>query len=57
MALGRVMPPLTLSDDVLLQLQGIASSRSLPDSNVQRTSIIGPAVPVTPTLQSPIGWS
>ncbi|MEA5416250.1 IS630 family transposase [Synechococcus sp. BA-132 BA5] len=40
MALGRPMPPLVLSDDEVQQLQGIASSRSLPHSIVQRAQIV-----------------
>jgi len=39
-ALGRPMPPLVLSDDEVQQLQGIASSRSLPHSIVQRAQIV-----------------
>jgi len=34
------MPPLVLSDDEVQQLQGIASSRSLPHSIVQRAQIV-----------------
>ncbi len=34
------MPPLVLSDGEVQQLQGIASSRSLPHSNVQRAQIV-----------------
>jgi transposase-like protein len=34
------MPPLLLSDDEVQQLQGIASSRSLPHSIVQRAQIV-----------------
>ncbi len=34
------MPPLVLSDDEIRQLQGIASSRSLPHSIVQRAQIV-----------------
>ncbi len=40
MALGRPMPPLVLSDDEVQQFQGIASSRSLPHSIVQRAQIV-----------------
>ena len=40
MALGRPMPPLVLRDDEVQQLQGIASSRSLPHSIVQRAQIV-----------------
>ena len=40
MALGRPMPPLNLNDDEVQQLQGIASSRSLPHSIVQRAQIV-----------------
>ena len=40
MALGRPMPPLVLNDDEVQQLQGIASSRSLPHSIVQRAQIV-----------------
>jgi len=39
-ALGPPMPPLVLSDDEVQQLQGIASSRSLPHSIVQRAQIV-----------------
>jgi len=39
-ALGRPMPPLVLSDGEVRQLQGIASSRSLPHSIVQRAQIV-----------------
>jgi len=39
-ALGRPVPPLVLSDDEVQQLQGIASSRSLPHSIVQRAQIV-----------------
>jgi putative transposase len=34
------MPPLVLSDDEVQQLQGIANSRSLPHSIVQRAQIV-----------------
>ena len=34
------MPPLVLSDDEVQQLQGIASSRSLPHSIIQRAQIV-----------------
>ena len=34
------MPPLVLSDDEVQQLQGIASSRLLPHSIVQRAQIV-----------------
>ncbi len=34
------MPPLVLSDDEVQQLEGIASSRSLPHSIVQRAQIV-----------------
>jgi len=40
MALGRPMAPLVLGDDEVQQLQGIASSRSLPHSIVQRAQIV-----------------
>lgn len=39
-ALGRPTPPLALSDDEVQQLQGIASSGSLPHSIVLRTQIV-----------------
>jgi putative transposase len=39
-ALGRPIPPLTFSDDEVQQLQGIASSRSLPHAIVQRAQIV-----------------
>jgi putative transposase len=39
-ALGRPIPPLVLSDDEVQQLQGIASSRSLPHSIVQRAQVV-----------------
>ena len=40
MALGRPMSPLVLTNDEVQQLQGIASSRSLPHSIVQRAQIV-----------------
>lgn len=40
MALGRPMPTLVLSDGEVRQLQGIASSRSLPYSIMQRAQIV-----------------
>ena len=39
MAFGRPMPPLGLSDEEVQEVQGIASSRSLPHSIVQRAQI------------------
>ena len=40
MALGGAIPPLVLSDEEVQHLQGIASSRSLPHSIVQRAQIL-----------------
>jgi hypothetical protein len=39
-ALGRPIRLLVLSDDEVQQLQGIASSRSLPHSIVQRAQVV-----------------
>jgi hypothetical protein len=40
MAVGRQMPPLVLSDDVVWQPQSIANSRTLHHAIVQRNQIV-----------------
>lgn len=40
MAVGRSMPPLVFTQNEVQELKGIASSRSLPHSSVQRAQIV-----------------